>query len=157
MFRKGALVALAASVLVPSVVMGAEKTLEFQLVTKVMDPRKIDVPNMEGQSITQGTAFGVAVFNDGKIAIKDFVFVADRSKDSMSQSGYSTYTFEDGSTLTLSWTAAAKPGQPYHGEYKVLSGTGVYAGATGSGTFDPVDSKLKGVMHLKVKLVVKTP
>lgn len=131
--------------------------MEFQLVTKLMDPKTIDAPNLEGRSLLQSTAFGVAVFADGKIAVKDFVAASDSGKDSVSQHGYSTYTFEDGSTLTLSWAAASRPGQPYHGEYKVLSGTGAYAGATGSGTFDPVDSKFKKVGHFKVRLTVKTP
>jgi len=78
--RHGTLVALAASLLVPSQAMAAEKTLEFQLVTKLMDPKTIDVPNMEGRSLAQSTAFGVAVFKDGKIAIKDFVLRSDRAE-----------------------------------------------------------------------------
>jgi hypothetical protein len=156
MARRGALAVLA-PLLAPAVAMAAEKTLEFQLVYRIVDSKKIDVPNVEGQSITQGTAFGVAVFKDGRSAVKDYVFVSDRSKDSASQFGYSTYTFDDGSTLTLSWTAGSKPGQAYHGEYKVLSGTGAYAGATGSGTFDPAPSKFKDASVLNVRLVVKTP
>lgn len=157
MNRQGALAVLALSLLAPAVAMAAEKTLVFQLVSKVVESKKIDVPNVEGRSITQGTAFGVAVFKDGRSAVKDYVFVSDRGKDAVSQSGYSTYTFDDGSTLTLSWTAASKPGQPYHGEYKVLSGTGAYAGASGSGTFDPAPSKFKDALVLDVKLVVRTP
>ena len=161
MYRKGAvvlIVTLMAGLLAgASEARAAERTLEFQLVYKIMESKRIEVPNVEGQSITQGTAFGVAVFKDGRSAVKDYVFVSNRSKDSTSQFGYSTYTFDDGSTLTLSWTAGSKPGQPYHGEYKVLSGTGAYAGATGSGTFDPAPSKFKDAMVLNVKLLVNTP
>jgi hypothetical protein len=135
----------------------AERTLEFQLVYRIMESKKIEVPNVEGQSISQSTVFGVAVFKDGRTAVKDFVAVTDRSKDSMSQFGYSTYTFDDGSTLTLSWKAGSRPGQPYQGEYKVLSGTGAYAGATGSGTFGSAPSKFKDAPVLNVKLLVKTP
>ena len=47
-----------------------EKTLEFQLVTKYIEPRTLDAPNLEKQTITQSKAFGVAVFKDGRIATK---------------------------------------------------------------------------------------
>jgi len=161
MFRKGIFVVLSSlalgSLSGASRAEAGEKTLEFQLFTKSIDPRKIEVPNVEGQYITQSTAFGIAVFKDGRVATKDFVYVADGNKGGVSQFGYSTYTFDEGSTLTLSWTAESKPNQPYHGEYKVLSGTGAYAGATGKGTFDPIPSQLKGVFALKVRLVVVTP
>jgi hypothetical protein len=157
MCRPGAVVVLAVFLFAPFPVRAAEKTLEFQLITKIVESKKVDVPNVEGQSLTQSTAFGVAVFKDGRIALKDFVATSDRTKDSVSQSGYSTYTFDDGSTLTLRWTAGSGASQPYRGDYKVISGTGVYAGATGSGTFEGVPSKFKDMRVLRVKLAVKTP
>ena len=58
----------------------AEKVIEFRLVTKDIDPRPIEAPNIENQVITQGRSLGVAVFKDGRFALKDFVVVSDLNK-----------------------------------------------------------------------------
>ena len=71
--------------------------------------------------------------------------------------GYSTYTFDDGSTITARFSADLKPNQPAHGEYKILSGTGIYAGATGTGTMDSIPHQFKGANLWNIKLNVKTP
>jgi hypothetical protein len=133
----------------------AEKTLEFQLVTKYLDPRTLDAPNVEDQTITQSKAFGVAVFKDGRIGTKDYIVANDKHKDAGTAFGYSTYTFDDGS-VTARFTGTFGP-QGTHGEYKILSGTGAYAGATGSGTFDSVPNPFKNIGLYKVKLQVVTP
>ena len=44
-----------------------------------------------------------------------------------------------------------------HGEYTVVSGTGAYAGAKGTGTFDGVSSKLTGANLLNGKFTITTP
>jgi len=131
-----------------------EKSLEFQLVTKAIDPKSIEVPNIENQTITQGKAFGVAVFKDGRTAIKDFVFVSDLNKGIGTSFGYSTYTFDDGSSITAKWALEPKSG---HGEYANLSGTGAYAGAAGSGTFERAPSQFKNVGFYNVRLKITTP
>ena len=135
----------------------AEKTLEFQLVTKALDPRLIEVPNVQGQSVTQSKAFGVGIFKDGKITVKDFVFVADLNKGIGSMYGYSTYNFEDGSSITARFTGDFKANQSVHGEYMILSGTGAYSGATGVGTLEGISSQFKGVNLYNVRLKVVTP
>jgi hypothetical protein len=132
-----------------------EKTLEFQLVTKYLDPRTLDAPNVEKQTITQSKAFGVAVFKDGRIGTKDFIVANDRHGDAGTAFGYSTYTFEDGS-ITARFTFTFDP-QVGHGEYKILSGTGAYAGATGSGTFDRLPNPLTATGRYQVKLQIVTP
>jgi hypothetical protein len=132
-----------------------EKTLEFQLVTKYLDPRVLDAPNVEGQTITQGKAFGVAIFKDGRIGTKDFIFAGERKGGTGTGFGYSTYTFEDGSITARFTVTYSSDGN--HGEYKILSGTGAYAGATGSGPFEALPNALTAAARYRVKLQVMTP
>jgi hypothetical protein len=133
----------------------AEKTLEFQLITKYFDAQTLDAPNVENQSITQSKAFGVAVFKDGRLGIKDYVFVIDSNKGAGTAFGYSTYTFEEGS-ITARFTGTFGP-QGRHGEYKILSGTGAYAGATGTGTYDSAPNPFKNTGLFNVRLQITTP
>jgi hypothetical protein len=133
----------------------AEKTLEFQLVTKHLDPRTLDAQNVEGQTITQSKAFGVAVFKDGRIGTKDFIFATDGHKGAGTYYGYSTYTFDDGS-ITARYVGSYDS-QGSHCDYKILAGTGSYAGATGTGTCDSVPNALTGTGLYKVKLQIVTP
>ena len=140
-----------------SLAAAAEKILEFQLVVKQIDPRVIEAPNVPNQMVTQSKAFGVGIFKDGRIAVKDFVFVSDLNKGVGSMYGYSTYMFDDGATITAHFTAEYKANQPVHGEYKILSGTGAYAGATGTGTLDSVSHQFKGANLFNIKLKVMTP
>ncbi len=138
------------------VALAAEKTLEFQLVTKNLDPRTLDAPpNFEGQTITQSKAFGVAVFKDGRVGTKDYTVVVDVNKGAGTAFGYSTYYFDDGS-VSASFTYAFGP-QAGHGNYKILSGTGAYAGATGTGTYDTIPNPFKNAGLFKVKLQIVTP
>ena len=58
--------------------------------------------------------------------------------------------------LTASFAGEIKGGQR-HGVYAILSGTGLYANATGTGTFESLPSKLEGATILNTKLNVKTP
>ena len=136
-------------------VYAGEKTLEFQLVTKYLDLRTLDAPNVEGQTIGQGKALGVAVFKDGRIRTKDFIFARDGHKGGGTYYGYSTYNFDEGS-ITARYTGSYDS-QGSHCDYKILSGTGTYAGATGSGTCDSVPNPFKDTGLYRVKLQVMTP
>lgn len=135
----------------------AEQVLEFKLVTQPVEVRTVEVPRVEGQSVVLVKMHGVAFFKDGRVASKEFVFSADYNKGSGPFYGYSTYQFEDGSTITARFAGTQRAGQPMHGEYTILSGTGAYAGAKGSGTFDSVPHKLTGANVHNVKLLVTMP
>lgn len=132
-----------------------EQVLEFKLVTKPIDVKVMEVANVEGQTVSSGKYFGVAIFKDGRIGVKEFISSQDLLKGTGPFSGYSTYTFEDGS-ITARYTGSIKEGKP-KGEYTILSGTGAYANATGTGTIESAASPFKGVGLLDIKLVVKTP
>ena len=132
-----------------------EKTLEFQLVTKFLEAQTLNAANMDDQTITQAKAFGVAVFKDGRIGTKDFIISIDEHKGAGTALGYSTYNFEDGSvTARFSGTFGPKSD---HGDYKIVSGTGAYAGATGVGTYDGIANPFKGSGLYKIRLQIKTP
>jgi len=135
----------------------AEQNLEFTLVTHLIDFKDLKAPNVEGRSLFAANAFGVAFFKDGRVAAKDFVADGEFANGESHEHGLSTYSFTDGSTLSLSYVGEFKDGR-YHGDYTVLSGTGIYANATGDGVFDNQPTKWKSSAFLfSVKLNVKTP
>ncbi|MCP3390841.1 hypothetical protein NLM27_18850 [Bradyrhizobium sp. CCGB12] len=148
-FLSGVALAVAASTAV-----AGERVLEFKLVTKAIDLKVIEAANVEGQSVVSGKFFGVAVFNDGRIGVKEFVHSSDLLKGAGPFFGYSTYTFEEGS-ITARYTGSAKDGKST-GEYTILSGTGAYANATGTGTIENAPNPFKGANMWNIKLVVKT-
>lgn len=120
-----------------------EQTLKFRLVTKQISGPMMEVANVEGRSIGAGQYVGVAVFEDGRIAYKDFVTMVDAGKKEGSFSGYSTYTFQNGDSLTLKFTGGW--GQESNGgDYEVLSGTGAFKGANGTGRFDALKEPWDG-------------
>jgi hypothetical protein len=134
----------------------ADKTLEFQLVSKALDPQTLEAPNTENQTIMQSRGFGVAVFKDGRVGTKDYIFTRDASKGVGTLLGYSTYYFEEGS-VTARFTATIGGPQGTHGDYKITGGTGAYAGATGTGSFDSVPNPFKNANLYKAKLQIVTP
>ena len=154
----GMLVGAAALIASSSFALAGEQTLEFKLVVKSLDPLVLQAANVEGQTMTATKAFGVAFFKDGRVAVKDFIGSSETRNGSGPMRGFSTYTFEDGSSITASYVGEYKDGKA-HGDYTILSGTGTYANATGTGSFDSpsVPAKFKGAGLLDGKFVIKTP
>ena len=127
-----------------------EKTLEFKLFTALGEPETPKAANLDGQSAAQPRA-GIVVLKDGRIGTEDFIVVLDNNKGSATVSGRGAYTFDDGSiTAQFSGTLT-------HGAYKILSGTGAYAGATGSGTYDSLPNPQANTRTYRVTLEILTP
>jgi hypothetical protein len=152
----GILIGAAAVVATSSIVFAGEQKLEFKLVTKLLDPKIIEAANIDGQTMMSSRAFGVAFFKDGRVAAKDFIVSSELRKGSGPVRGYSTYTFDDGSSITASFVGEYKDGRA-HGEYTILSGTGTYQNATGTGTFDNVPAGFKGANLYNGTFDVKMP
>jgi hypothetical protein len=137
--------------------LAGEQHLDFKLVVRPIDAKVVEAPNIAGQKLMVGKWFGVAYFSDGRIAVKDFISAADLLKGLGSLKGYSTYTFEDGSSITASYTGE-RTETGLTGTYKILSGTGKYEKATGTGSFDSVPTKFtRDATLLNGKFDVKTP
>jgi hypothetical protein len=153
----GILIGAAAVVATSSIAFAGEQKLEFKLVTRLVNPTTVvEAANIEGQTMIASKAVGVAYFKDGRVASKDFIIALDLRNGSGSYKGYSTYTFEDGSSITASFTGERKGGES-HGIYTIVSGTGTYANATGTGSFDSVPTKFKDATLYDGKFDVKTP
>jgi len=120
-----------------------EQTLNFRLVTKQLKGSFMEAANVEGRSVGAGQYVGVAVFEDGRIAYKDFVMMMDAGRKDGSYSGYSTYTFQNGDSLTLKFTGGWDQKRA-GGDYEVLSGSGAFKGASGTGRFDALKEPWDG-------------
>jgi hypothetical protein len=133
-----------------------EMTLKFRLVTTDVSVTALPVDNVEGREISARDAVGVAVFDDGRIAFKRFVYTEDASEAEGRFGGYSTYEFENGDSLTAKftggWSAAG-----LEGTYEVLSGTGAYAGATGTGAFGTTSFPWEGANIMDGSFTLEVP
>lgn len=116
----------------------AEQTLKFRLVTYALNVTAIPASNTEGHILGVGKFRGVAVFEDGGLADKLFTVSFDYTEGVGPFHGYSTYIFEDGSTIGARFDGTSevgKNGRVIRGEYSVLTGTSRYEGVKGSGSF----------------------
>ena len=116
-----------------------EQTLRFKLVVRPLG-KPAELPEIGGHKVSANEYTGVAVFEDGRIAYKRFVEIDDSTGDVGTFTGYSTYTFQAGDSLTLSYTGGFDT-KGVTGKYQVISGTGEFAGATGTGEFKSVEAK----------------
>lgn len=134
-----------------------EQVLDFSLVTRAMDVKTEKLAGIEGLAVSTGRYAGTAVFADGRIANKEFIFSFDFRKGAGPFFGYSTYTFVDGSSLNLRFEGTLAPGKPMRGAYTVLGGSGAYAGASGNGHFEKADDPWEPANLYTGRLRVVTP
>ncbi len=152
-FRTVVLVALVGAA---PVAQAAEVSLKFRMVVTDTGGSQLEAKDVAGVSIGAHDAVGVAVFEDGRIALKRFVYMNDGTDAEGTMKGYSTYTFENGDSITASFTGGWDA-QGQHGEYTVLSGTGAYAGATGTGNFAATTFPWEGASRLDGGFTLEVP
>ena len=141
---------------------GAAIAAEQKLECKLYIAESLDHANTYSVDSTESTILGlrrggVCIFADGSVADKQFVMGINSRQDGSAGDavGISVYTFESGDSLTLNFTGGWNKG-PFSGDYTVLRGTGVYEGASGSGTISGVDSPWSstGIVDIKLNLTI---
>ena len=136
-----------------------EQTLKGRLVINQPTGASTALPSFGGHTFNANKYSGVAVFEDGRVAYKQYIESSDDTEAGGDYKGYATYTFQNGDSLTMSYTGGWK-GDGFTGQYKVSSGTGAYAGASGTGEFKSVDEPWQDAsmadVALKLTLATKT-
>lgn len=144
--------------IVCGVASAGEQTLECKLyIAQSLDhisTYTVESANSTLESMRRG---GLCVFADGSIADKQFVISTNVREDGSAGDsvGVSVYTLESGDSLTLSFSGGWDKG-PFTGEYAVMSGTGAFQGATGTGTINGVDSPWKSTSVVDIRIEVMT-
>jgi len=122
--------------LVPAMGLAENITLNFRFVTFDTDFATQSIGTADDLTFDAVKSVGAAIFNDGRVATKKYVWVSS-SADWVSH-GRSAYTFENGDTIVARFVSQPV-GEGFVGEYEVMSGTGIYEGATGTGQFEMQD------------------
>lgn len=85
--------------------------------------------------IKNGYTIGFALFDDGNIAEKKYIFAQNNRETDGNLSGFSLFTFKEGDSLLLefeaSWTEDGMSGK----YLSIIEGTGKFVGVTGVGSF----------------------
>jgi len=122
----------------PVVTQAWAETMNFKLVSMVEKLEMVKVSEMERVVIGVMDRKGLSMFKNGDIATTACRGTFDTQKGFQ---GYSSLTFEDGSTIVLSWkgpTSRVPPGGKFGGftaAFAYAKGTGRFKGIRGSGTF----------------------
>jgi hypothetical protein len=128
--------AIAASAIAASA-SAEEQTLRFRAVLTKVSTDTLEVASQPGRTLNLERVVGVAVFEDGRIAFKVVTGTTDGTSEEGSYTGYATYTFESGDSITVryggEWPSEAG------GTAEVISGTGAYEGVTGTAQFTTVE------------------
>jgi len=121
----------------PIVTQAGAETMNLKLVNMVEKRDTVQISGLEGVVIGVLDRKGLSVFENGDIATMSCRGTFDTKKGFQ---GYSSLTFEDGSTIVLAWkgpTSWVSGGKfdEYSGTFEYAKGTGRFEGIKGSGTF----------------------
>src|SRR5262245_34251106 len=79
-----------------------QQTLKGRLVINQPTGTSTALPSFGGHTFNANKYAGVAVFEDGRVAYKQYIESSDDTEAGGDFKGYSTYTFENGDSLTMS-------------------------------------------------------
>ena len=123
----------------PLAIQAWAETMNFKLVSMVEKREMVKVTETEGVMLGVMDRKGLSFFDNGEIATTSCRAIFDTKKGFQ---GYSSMTFEDGSTLLLSWKGPTSQSRPAGGKYyeygiavEYAEGTGRFKGIKGTGTF----------------------
>ena len=128
----------------PIVTQAGAETMNFKLVSMVERRETVQISDLEGVYIGVIDRKGLSMFENGDIATMSCRGTFDTKKGFQ---GYSSLTFEDGSTIVLAWkgpTSWIPPGGKfggYSGTFEYAKGTGRFEGIKGSGSFTAKDPR----------------
>ena len=138
-------------------VQAEKELLNCRLMSKEMSASEVTIQGDNG-SIAAFRDSGICVFDDGRVAEKNFV-VANLAASDFSEgsySGFSVYTFESGDSILLGFTGGwGADGN--RGNYTIVSGTGAYKGVSGDGHFIGLDSPWDGTNWFEVTIRAVVP
>jgi len=129
------------------------ETMNFKLVSTIEKAERVKVTEAEGVVIGVLDRKGLSIFDNGEIATTNCRGTFDTKKGFQ---GYSSLSFEDGSTLVLSWKGPTSNSRSekyweYGIDVEFVEGTGRFKGVKGSGSYKSkqplwdADYKAKGI------------
>lgn len=107
------------------------EAMNFKLISMVEKLETVQVSGVKKVVLGVLDRKGLSVFENGEIATTECRSIFDTAKGFQ---GYSTLTFEDGSTIVVSWSGAiAKPSpgsayREYTAPFEYVTGTGRFKG-----------------------------
>jgi hypothetical protein len=122
----------------PVVIEAGAESMNFKAASMIDKVERVKVTLIDGVTIGVVDRRGLAIFENGDVATMSCRAIFDTKKGFQ---GYSSMSFDDGSTLVLSWkgpTSILPPGGKYRGysmKVEYAKGTGRFEGIKGSGTF----------------------
>jgi hypothetical protein len=136
------------------------ENVEYTVSGYLSKVESIPIPDVDKHTIGIYERRGVAIFTNGDTAAFHSIGTWDHIDGNGTFQGYSTLTFEDGSTImskgsgNISKEAGKLPNMSGKGEY--IKGTGKYEGIKGSVTYTskfitPYNDKTKGDTVMKAK------
>ena len=121
----------------PIITQAEAETMNIKLVSMVEKRETVKITELEGVFIGVLDRKGLGMFENGDIYIMSCRGTFDSKKGFQ---GYSSLTFDDGSTIVLAWkgpTSWVEGGKflEYSGTFEYAKGTGRFEGIKGTGTF----------------------
>jgi hypothetical protein len=116
------------------------ETIKFRQVQFITKAEVIQVGDVPDHIIGIYDQTGLASSDTGEVASLKNPGTFDYIKGTGTIQGYTTYTFEDGSTRTSKWQGTTRPdpggkGSWFEGTWTFIQGTGRFAGIQGDGSF----------------------